>query len=282
MRVFLPKNHNREITKSYMRLSQLIGLVFKILLIFIALSLPKKWQSILVLVLLAIALILNRLYLKWVEVKIFIYKNPKLQGMTILHITDIHNQPNTKKILAICEKYKPDLIFDTGDTVDELTSERDFMRVIDFYKKLKVPIYRIDGNHEISSGLEKIFRREAEKIGVKYVDGKMEILVGQKKLKISNSISDPVDIALIHNPKIIDMFPIRAKLTLAGHTHGGRIWLVNKIIAPLLKKGSLKYASGEFKFPNRKTLVVSNGIGFSSSKIRLRCRPDVGLIKYTD
>ena len=65
----------------------------------------------------------------------------------ILHVSDIHSK--IKNLQEIVDDFNPDLILDTGDTIDECTRLEDFQEVINFMENNKDKIVRIDGNHDI-------------------------------------------------------------------------------------------------------------------------------------
>lgn len=227
-----------------------------------------------------ILLYLNYRYLRWLEVKKYQIKNPELAGLKILHISDIHNSPNSKAIQRICQAERPDLILDTGDTIDELSSPGDLWHIIAFYKSLPAPIFRIDGNHEKGTKLNRKFRVMCKRIGVTQLTSLTQFKIGKHKLTLSSKLSDSADITLVHNPAEVDVSPVRAKLVLAGHTHGGLIRPFGQIIMPVNRITGLKYPSGKFNLGSGKQLIVSKGIGFSTPKFRLHCRPDVNIIQF--
>jgi predicted MPP superfamily phosphohydrolase len=82
-----------------------------------------------------------------------------------------------------------------------------------------------------------------------------------------------------HSPDIFPKLPDICALTIAGHTHGGQVWL------PLLGRPAMyvasrygqKYTAGIIR-EGGKTLFVSTGIGTSWLPLRFRVPPEISLL----
>jgi predicted MPP superfamily phosphohydrolase len=86
-----------------------------------------------------------------------------------------------------------------------------------------------------------------------------------------------VTILLAHEPDFADevMFaPV--DLQLAGHSHGGQIWIPG-IGAPWLPQLARKYPRGLYQL-GKLTLYTNLGIGTIRVPVRLNCPPEVTLI----
>jgi len=89
-----------------------------------------------------------------------------------------------------------------------------------------------------------------------------------------------VAICVSHSPDVFPALPKTCALTVAGHTHGGQVWL------PLLGRPAVaavsgygqKYAIGVIH-EGGKTLFVSSGIGTSMLPLRFGVPPEVSLLK---
>lgn len=77
-------------------------------------------------------------------------------------------------------------------------------------------------------------------------------------------------IAVTHNPEIFPRMPTRASLVIAGHTHGGQVWLLPG--RPSMR-GS-HYLAGPIRQDGR-LLFVSPGIGTSIVPFRFRVPPEI-------
>lgn len=88
--------------------------------------------------------------------------------------------------------------------------------------------------------------------------------------------NDPL-ILLAHEPNIFTVTPPRVTLTLAGHTHGGQVWL------PLYGNlGAHKVCDGRYVHgvivENGRHLVVSAGLGTSSMPVRFLVPPEITVV----
>ncbi|MGA7328278.1 MAG: metallophosphoesterase [Rhodomicrobium sp.] len=85
---------------------------------------------------------------------------------------------------------------------------------------------------------------------------------------------------LAHEPDIFPRVPSRIALTLAGHTHGGQVYI------PFLGRPAL-YASSSRRYPhyayghiqeNGRHMIVSSGLGLSNFPVRFLVPPEIALI----
>jgi uncharacterized protein len=88
--------------------------------------------------------------------------------------------------------------------------------------------------------------------------------------------SDPL-ILLAHEPNIFAVAPPRVTLTLAGHTHGGQVWLpfYGNPGAGTVYDG--RYVHGVI-VENGRHLVVSAGLGTSSKPVRFMVPPEITIV----
>jgi predicted MPP superfamily phosphohydrolase len=84
-------------------------------------------------------------------------------------------------------------------------------------------------------------------------------------------------IAFTHNPDIFPDIPPRVSLTIAGHTHGGQVYvpLIGRPIVP--SRYGQRYAIGHIVEGNRH-LFVSSGLGTSIMPVRFLVPPEISLI----
>jgi uncharacterized protein len=87
---------------------------------------------------------------------------------------------------------------------------------------------------------------------------------------------DPV-VVFTHNPDIFPEIPPRVALTIAGHTHGGQVYIpwVGRPITP--SKYGQRYAIGHV-IEERRHLFVSSGLGTSILPVRFLVPPEVSVL----
>lgn len=266
-------------------------------------------------------------------------KTSHLSNFRMLQITDIHSIRNITQKNKLVNKIKsqnPDIIFVTGDLIDtnyystqaSLYEQNEIDQIenltIGFMQELVTfsDVYYIYGNHEmvlLDDPVNNPFKISLEKIGVKFLNNKTEII------KINNSeinligIQDPstlykdkkyayigenneekiiaiLDDLLLHNsnfdennftillshrPEYFELYS-RYKIDLAftGHTHGGIIQL------PLVggiytrKEGIFpKYTAGIYQ-KNHFQMILSRGIGYAEIPIRLFNPPEIVIVDF--
>ncbi|HEY1040280.1 MAG TPA: metallophosphoesterase [Bacteroidia bacterium] len=252
-------------------------------------------------------------------------KSPKLpvafNGLKAVHISDIHTGSfrDTKaleKAFEIISKEKPDVIFFTGDLVNNIYTETDGF--IETYQKLKAPlgVYSIFGNHdygdyiEWESHEEKLrgheslkevhkkagwrllwdefveLERNGEKIallGVQNWGAKGFAKYGNLSKAYKGSENYPFKILLSHDPSHWDHEVTgRFKdidLTLSGHTHGFQFG----IEIPGVKWSPSKYIyphwAGLYK-DGEQYLYVNRGLGFLGYPGRVGIWPEITVLEF--
>lgn len=85
-------------------------------------------------------------------------------------------------------------------------------------------------------------------------------------------------ILLSHSPDIFPEVPNTVELTLAGHTHGGQVYIpgIGRPIVPIKYK---KYAMGLFQ-EHGKQLFVTSGIGTSILPVRFMTPPEIVVLNF--
>jgi len=84
-------------------------------------------------------------------------------------------------------------------------------------------------------------------------------------------------LVLAHEPDIFPQLDARVSLTLAGHTHGGQVWLplLGRLVVP--SEYGQRYAAGHVVEGGRQ-LFVTTGVGTSIWPIRFGVPPEVVLL----
>lgn len=207
----------------------------------------------------------------------------------------------------------PDLIVLLGDYVSQQFQNRGQLKmpietVADNLKGLRanLGVFAVLGNHDGEYGDAKI-RAELERIGITVLVNEIRIIEknGQKfrllgledHLKLDSWRTFDTElrkvvaaspqtgdfIVLEHSPDILEVLSYNKtlgkdfKLMLAGHTHGGQVWLP-VIGTPIVPSSyGQKYSYGH-KRENEMDIFVTAGIGTSILPIRFMMPPEIAVL----
>lgn len=216
----------------------------------------------------------------------------------IMQISDLHIDKLRyfhKSIARRINSVQPDLIFITGDSVNEtekIETLNKFLELID--KSIKK--YAITGNWEYWGDVNltklksmysanncellinenrtiSIKDREISIIGIDdFVGGKADFRKAVKNLKETQT-----NIVLSHCPEHRDIITkqkggLYIDLVLSGHTHGGQVTFLGFV--PFKPRGSGNYLKGWYKESNP-IMYISKGIGTSTVPIRFGARAEM-------
>lgn len=231
-----------------------------------------------------------------------------IEGLTkekkAVHITDIHlgnfrGEDYLDKIVDRINELQPNIVFNTGDQFDSKAHFSD-NKILQAYKRLKVPHYFVYGNHDVYVGVEEVVARmkatgavvlqnEVSNFGELQIVGLNNMLQNSKTFDVHATPGDetvesvmaklPINesrptIVLHHRPDGVKYMSARkADLLLSGHTHGGQAFPIT-YIAKLM----FKYNSGLYEY-NNMTIHVSNGAGSIFAPLRLGTGSEITLIK---
>jgi len=230
---------------------------------------------------------------------------PGLDGLRIAHLSDVHagihmEREKMEGIVALTNRLRPDLILQTGDMIDISPSYiPDYVRA---FRDLTAPlgVVTVLGNHDRYTGEEAVIRgvRDAGQVfvrdGAHIVErnGTPLALVGVDDPRnwraddpqdadlddaLRRTPPEPFKILLAHRPGAFDgAIPRRIPLTLAGHIHGGQIYL--PVIGWSAGRLITKYVMGHFQ-RGASQLYVSRGIGVVGVPIRLFVPPEIALLE---
>ena len=203
-------------------------------------------------------------------------------GFTIALLSDIHADPFTRqekisRIVDLTNSCKADLIVITGDFVDgKINMRGNDLQVL---QNLSAPhgVFGVPGNHEYYSGYSgwmAFLRRCSIKMLTNshslVADGKITLAgvtdpaaYRMKKEKpdiekaLAGSPENNFRILLAHQPKLAyHAADAGIHLQLSGHTHGGMIYGLDRIVALFNKN----FVSGAYHIGNM-VLFISNGTG---------------------
>lgn len=235
------------------------------------------------------------------ETLVFDRLPPSADGMTIAVLADLHidsmvRDGRLKRIVSATNALRPDLIVIVGDFVDGTVAQRG--ADVQALRHLSAPggVYGVPGNHEYYSGYGD-WMRFLPQLGIRMLPNEHVALPGRPGMVLAG-VTDPAaahlggelpDVAkalegtspgdfrllLAHQPVLA--FEAAAQgvdLQLSGHTHGGMIVGIDRIVAAF-NKG---FVSGPYDV-GRMKLEVSNGSGiWNGFPIRLGVEPEIVLI----
>lgn len=239
------------------------------------------------------------------------------EPIRIVQLSDLHSKP-FKKVLKKIDEIKPDIIFITGDYIND--REKNKKKMLKYAKALvaRAKVYYITGNHERRLGNFDELMDELSKVGFivllnrvsVYYDKGFEIdflgldenqanfddYKARKKGTFEYKDMSPYfkqldelggyKIVLSHYPenfegvKEMNYSQYDFDLQLSGHAHGGQFCL--PFIGPVYSPGQglkPKYAKGSFG--NRPKLIVSRGLGNAEFPFRLFNHPEINVINIT-
>ena len=271
----------------------------------------RRPASVIALTLLALALYAfwfepNRLQVVEYDIEVVGNLSTPSQPLRIAVIADLHagapyiDEAKIERVVALTNAQRPDLILLTGDYViqgvvggNHISIERTATEL----NALSAPlgVFAVIGNHDRWENAEHI-TRVLESVGIRVLEDRSVpivrdsdpfYLVGLSDVfttvpNIASALADvPEDSAAIcftHSPDIFPNLPDTCALTIAGHTHGGQVWLplIGRPIVPS-RFGQL-YAAGLVR-ENGKVLFVSTGIGTSIIPVRFGVVPEISILK---
>lgn len=226
-----------------------------------------------------------------------------ISGLRVAAITDIHagglwiDENKIKQIVEKTNSAHPDLIVLLGDYVHNKGHECSlppevFCKILG---NLHAPcgVYAVLGNHDWDYGYDRTARAlringinvlenaavplrfKGQTIwlsGVGDLSGKPDVA------KALNTVpTDASSIVITHDPNIFPQIPSRVNLTIAGHTHGGQVWLpLLHLFAP--KMGCFEPYVKDLVVQSNGMLFISIGIGNSVFPIRFLNAPEISIL----
>lgn len=228
----------------------------------------------------------------WIEVTHHQVDAPVHPAIKIAHLTDLHTRQlgrPERRLLALLEQEKPDLIVITGDMTNNDGTLEETRFVLD---RLHAPlgVWAVPGNWEIwqqrndvpdffrAHGLHFLQNESAPLRQGLWMVGLDDPRAGKPNIDAAFLGVPPgvYSITLVHAPIVFDQLAGHTNLVLSGHTHGGQIRL--PFLPPLwLPPGCGGYVEGWYQHSATR-MYVSRGIGMSILPARFFSRPELTII----
>lgn len=268
-----------------------------------------------ILIVLGIILVLLPVQAFWVEpasLRLTTYRVPMPEALRpfgslrVAVIADLHagaphiGTDKIDSVVALTNEARPDLILLTGDYMVQDVVGGDPMpieTIVQHLRPLSAPlgVFAVLGNHDRWERNWPHIWVEFERGGIRMLDDKTVILRRGGRMLNLTGIRDfataehdgHVALATIprgqsalcftHSPDIFPLLTTSCALTIAGHTHGGQVWLpfFGRPIVP--SEYGQRFAIGLIH-ESGKDLFVSSGIGTSIIPVRFMVPPEVSLL----
>jgi hypothetical protein len=232
-----------------------------------------------------------------------------LSGLKVIALADVHGGSNgadeakLRSVVETVNQHDPDIVVLLGDYISELGEQNEprgkrtkiRMPVDTIFSILgemrpKHGIYAVIGNHdwwhnesEVASAMTRagiiVLENKASQIDI---NGSKLSIVGiedywkRYKVEIDEALSSVSPrrniLAIAHNPDSFDQTPVEVSLLLAGHTHGGQVYI--PFWGAPLPVAKREYTRGLVR-KGDSTLFVTSGIGTSGPPIRFGVPPEI-------
>ena len=217
------------------------------------------------------------------------------------HIGTTFDGEGFEKHLETIQAQNPDILFITGDFVDDDTTMEDMLRSCLALARFqcKYGIYYVYGNHDQGYFRHKNFDGEQlkealEAAGVVVMEDSVELIdnrfyvVGRKDRRMEGRVEvgdltallDPSKYTIIldHQPNDYDAEAATgADLVLSGHSHGGQMLEMN-LIGQLIGSNDQTYG---METRDKTTFIVTSGISDWTLKFKTGCRSEYVIIDVT-
>lgn len=230
------------------------------------------------------------------------------EPLRILLLSDLHAEHlrlPRQKLLAACAASRPDLVLFAGDlagTPAALPAALALIQEIRCLPEIQaVPFLAVRGNHDGLDAAEslrqagiQVLDNAAAPVGVR---GESWLVIGLEDMKtghpdasealvLADRLALPPErrIVLTHNPDaLLDLPDHSAALYLAGHLHGGQIWLPFRLEFFLLRGEKLPrigHYRGSFIWRGTPAFI-SRGLGCVKLPLRLFSLPELNIIEIS-
>jgi predicted MPP superfamily phosphohydrolase len=241
------------------------------------------------------------------------YEAPAGGAVRVAVVGDIHaghhNGPlKLRRWVKKINEQDADLVLILGDFLEEHILDLKAVRILKTLKEVKSRngIFAVPGNHDYGifipgrkkrdDILESMTAELGENVRFMFndvvelsINGRDVCIVGlddcwsenmdgQKALGSSKGLK----IIMVHNPDALDSLGgLRDALVVSGHTHGGqiRLPLLGQIVKQTYTKYGRRYSRGIFDLGHNSLLLVTSGLGSTTTRARLFCPPEIVVLE---
>ena len=226
-----------------------------------------------------------------------------IKGIRAIHLSDIHighfrGKAFLQKIVDQTNKLKPDVVFLTGDLFDGRIRLKE--ESIQPLKQIEVPVFFVEGNHDIYTGVNKI-KSLLRKNGIKVLENEVVNWDNLQIIGLNHMAADHNTVNMHASndgptiKKVLDNLPIVEEepsillhhspdgiqyasdkgvdLYLSGHTHAGQLFPINYISEWLFP-----YNRGLHSYNGTK-IFVSEGAGTFGPPMRVATKSEITIVK---
>lgn len=247
----------------------------------------------------------RRLVLNEEEIKVPHF-SPQLNGLKIVAISDIHGGSNhvteekLRRVVALANAQSPDLIVLLGDYVAQKDHKGSDLKmpVETIARNLegfnaKYGVYGVIGNHDWWYGDKKV-EAAFESAGIKILENEIEpIKAGEQTIWLwgiedywrARRVPLPAAytempqkqniIAITHNPDALLKTPDGISLMIAGHSHGGQVYIPFYGRKAFVNDERFMYEHAEV---DGKHVFVTGGVGTSIIGMRFLVPPEIAVL----
>lgn len=224
-------------------------------------------------------------------------------GTQVALISDIHmglymREPDLRRIVERLNTLPIDAVLVAGDWTH--VPPRDLARTFAPLAQLRHPMIAVLGNHDEQMPgppLTEDLRDTLRALKVQLIDGRQvplgrcalmgvgDLYAGSAETDLKHLWMEPPAqpsarrVLLTHNPDITQrMPPGTASLVLAGHTHGGQVYLPGLTQLMLRRATRGAFEQGLYELPNDTRLFITPGVGINLLPLRFLVPPTIDVL----
>lgn len=230
------------------------------------------------------------------------FSAPELKGIKMVFAADFHFSPRSERrlrqIVETINAENPDIVLLGGDYAKGYRPEVSMpaRQIAAGLAKISAPagIYAVLGNHDSWYGgkemaaalsaeginvLQNDFRRVDCRGRSFYLGGVEDVTTGHPDIARALPGNGKPAVLLSHSPDVFPDVPPTVLLTLAGHTHGGQVYIPGFGAPVSNSRYGQKYLRG-LKEEGGRRLITTLGLGTSVLPVRFCSVPEIVVIEW--